>query len=162
MWIKYMPLGEFLWYHIDPISILEARNSLGKRERLYLFMTVKLPKLIKLESFVLFFFGLEIILVIHWEMKKLPNKSGSNNWINNCSKTHEFSVLYHSGHSLILKFKRSEFLLVFYMLETTKYKEISLSWIGHQLWEYLPIRKKKMWLESCHHWNGLKSCLFQC
>lgn len=41
-WLKWMPLGDFLWYHVDTVSISKVKNSLGKRGGLCAFMTGKL------------------------------------------------------------------------------------------------------------------------
>lgn len=46
--------------------------------------------------------------------KMLLNKSGSNNWINDCSKTYEFSILCHLGPSLTFYFKILVFIAIFY------------------------------------------------
>lgn len=40
--LKCLPLGDFLWYPVDTVSISKAKNALGKGEVLCLCMTIKL------------------------------------------------------------------------------------------------------------------------
>lgn len=42
MRLKWIPPGDFLWFHVDTVSISKATNSLRKGEGLCLFTTIKL------------------------------------------------------------------------------------------------------------------------
>ena len=113
--IQWMPVGDFLSYHVNITSISKAKNSLGKGDGWCLFMMSNFSKLIELGSLFCFFYNLKIILLICLVKKKmLLNKSGSNNWINNYFKTYEFSILCHLCPCLTFYFKMLVFIDIFY------------------------------------------------
>lgn len=64
------------------------------------------------------------------------------------------SVYYTIQNLVLLSTLKDQFSLLlwffffFLMLETIRYKEVGLSWAGHQLLKYLPLRKKKI-----YDWN---------
>lgn len=108
-WWKWLPPGDVLWYHVD--IVFQRPRILWEKERGCVCLWLSdFPKLIKLEPHVLFFSDLKIMLVVHLAKKNLPNKSGSNSWINDCSKTHEFSILY----LVLLSTLKDQFSLLFF------------------------------------------------
>lgn len=141
-WLKCV-LQE-IFFGIIIHKIPKTYNSLSKGEGLYVY-ECHFPKLIKLGSLVFLFYNLKIILVIG--LKKKKNCQISQGLIIGLIAVLKpmSSGCYTIQDVLSLSTLKDQFLLLFFMLKTTSYKEIAYHEQVISSWNICPWENKCDW-----------------